>query len=375
MSKDDLLSEEALPKELTQLGTYCWPQGETTQTLEHIFEKLKSKFSWLGSSNERTEQKLHTFKEQSTIDAAQERLCDILMNCMDETYESWIDGSDTNISARAFVYAPVDHTLLRDWATSRGHTLLEDITAFEPDSDAKVIVIPHLESKLLRQEHALQSIRDTLNQIARAKTKVIVGCNSWAWRYLRSVTGIDMVFERPDTIPAFDALALAALLKPVLAKTGDPEKFMSVDTDKPIFKGDGDGELSDPYFKKLAKRSLGLPSVAIEMFFDDTVSSRDEDGERDDDRTWLKFSAAPKLPEGNITQLCIALHNLLIHGPSDADKMKQFCPNAAPDYLWTTLERAGFIEIDEHDIAHVAVSHYPAVRSALGTAGLNLDKL
>lgn len=373
MSEDDVLSDDALPKELTLLGTYCWPQGETTQTLEHIYEKLKSNIPWISSDDERSEQKLHTFKEQSAIDATHKRLCGILFKCLDATFSDWI-ADEAASGARAFVHAPVDRTLLQDWAGDRGYTIVEDIDEFDPSQDADVLVIPHFESQLLRRDSELYNMRDLLDRIAKSETKLIVGCNSWAWRYLRSVTSIDLVFERPCTTPAFDALALAALLKPVLAESGDPSKYMSVETDDPIFEINSDGELSDPYFAKLAKRSLGLPWVAIEMFFDDTVSSKDDDGERDDDRTWLKFSTQPKLPSENTAQLCMALQNLLIHGPSDKEKLSQICPKDAPTYLWTALRRSGFIEMDG-DIAHIATSHYPAIRSALGTAGLNLDKL
>lgn len=374
MSETNFQGETTLPSELTPLGTYCWPQGETTQALEYIFEKLKSKVPWRGDDDVTTPENLHTLKEQSAVDAAQTRLCSVLFECLDQTYGAWISDETARPQARVFVHAPVDHSVLQDWASKRGYLVLNDIEDLQTNASAKVIVIPQLDAHLLRHEDALVKIRDTLKLIANADTKIIVGCNSWAWRYLRAVTSLNLVFDRPDTIPAFDANALAALLKPVIAQNRDPAKFMSADTDKPIFQCDDDGALNDPFFAKLAKRSLGLPWVAIEMFFCDTVSASDEEQNTVDDRVWLRLSAPPTLPSKDNSVLCMALQNLLIHGPSSTETLAEICPKNAPDYLWTVLERFGFIETT-NKITHISTYHYPAIRSALSTAGLNLDKL
>ncbi|MBB5723993.1 hypothetical protein FHS72_003641 [Loktanella ponticola] len=375
MSKPDPDSPD-FPTELIRLGEYVWPQGETRQTLVHTFENLTAKIPWLAKQEYIQDEDLHSIHEQGLIAACHERLQGILFNCLDNQFLDWATTPDEKIEQRVFVSPPMRQDLLRDWAKLRGLAIVTSLDDVPDDETADAVVFNLSGQHLLRQYDSIDNVRALIRSFSKRKRKVIFGCNSWAWRYMNAITAIDMSLPNQVTTPAFTDKALAALLEPTISQTYNLTDIRSEASGEPVFERDEDGELKDPYFTKLAKRSLGVPWGAIEMFFDDArAATEDEDTPKDHTATmWLRQSGSPSVPSHDHALICLALQNLLIHEPCRSETIENMLPRPLPQGIWTTLASLGFISIDDDGLRHNP-RHYAAMRSALGTAGLNLDQL
>jgi hypothetical protein len=373
-------TQDDIPTDLIPLGEFAWPQGETQQTLQHIFEKLTVKIPWLGTEHSVNHENLHSIRDQDLIAAAHERLKVILFTCLDTRLLDWATDPNSGVGRQAFVYPPMRPTLLRDWANARNLAVITSFENLEADKTADAVVFILADQPLLRDSEGIANVRSLVQSLAEMQRKVIIGCNSWTWRYLTAVTSIDTSLPTQVTTPAFVDRSLAALLEPVISEAYDLSDVRSESSGDPVFERDNKGALKDPYFAKLAKRSLGLPWNAIEMFFDDAqASANDADGDEKDierNRTvmWLRQSGSSSLPKHEHALICMALQNLLIHEPCRAETIAALLPRPLPQGIWTTLATLGFVTIEEDGLRHNP-RHYSTIRSALATAGLNLDQL
>jgi len=371
--------DDYIPTDLVPLGEFAWPQGETQQTLQYIFGTLTKKIPWFDTAQNVNQDDLHSIRDQGMIAAAHARLQNILFQCLDTRFLEWAKDPDAATRQHAFVYPPMQTPLLRDWADARGLAIITSFEGLRDDDTADAVVFIVTEQPLLRDNNSIESIRALIRSIAGTQRKVILGCNSWAWRYLTAVSAIDMSVPSRFTTPAFDSDAMAALLAPVISENYDLSNVCSESSGDPVFERDDKGALKNQYFSKLAKRSLGLPWNAIEMVFDDAQSADDGDddenaADHDHTRMWLRLSGSPALPQHHHALICMALQNLLIQEPCRADTIAALLPRPLPQGIWTTLASLGFVTIGEDGLHHNP-RQYATIRSALGSAGLNLDQL
>jgi hypothetical protein len=124
----------------------------------------------------------------------------------------------------------------------------------------------------------------------------------------------------------------------------------------------------------LAGCSLGHPNVALEMFFRGIAEIDDEEPNTPAEKIWVGLPKPCSLPAFGAEPLLFALQALMIHGSRPINELNAMLPHRVPNGTWTELVRAGFVEIED-GTARCAIRSYPDIRSELGAAGFNLDKL
>jgi hypothetical protein len=366
-------SPSHVPSELIALGTYEWPRSETRQTLGRLFDKIKTVFRADVSENAVDAERLKLITDDVLKANTYDLLASILHSQLDTAYLDWANTAENGPRRRAFVHPPMDQDHLADWADLRGFAVLKPSDSLDDFDDATCVVIPKLEKFFSRDYNQLSPLFELFDAMTRFDGKIIVGCNSWAWQFLKQFDDALLLFGTAQTVPAFDADALADIFDQALSKTENRQNFMSVESGDPILERDKDGALKDPYLEHLAGLSLGLPWVAIEMFFKGIAETKDEE-KSSGNSIWVKLPTSCSLPVSGSTALSFALQALLIHGSRSSDDLDQRLPHRIPNGVWTELERTGFVEIQDGYI-QCAVSSYPDIRSELGAAGFNLDKL
>lgn len=365
---------DAVPCELIRLGSYKWPRSETRQTLGHLYQKIRAGLSSDVSQDAIDTQDLTLISDAPLKKEVLSILDKILGDMLERRYGEWATETSDRNQRRAFVHPPLANDLLSDWAERHDLPVLHPENTLDDFPDAPCVVIPHLEAFFSRETHQLAPLFDLFAAISRFEGKVLVGCNSWAWRYLKQFDDAPLLFGEADTQPAFDGDALAAILERAASESDDRNRFTSVSSGESILARDDDNELKDSYLEKLAGRSLGHPWIAVEMFFRSIAETKEKDEESPADRIWVDLPATCSLPSAGADALRFALHALMIHGPRPIEELNKLLPDRVPHGTWTELDRIGFVTIrDGH--AQCAIHSYPDIRSELGTAGFNLDRL
>ena len=356
--------DETLPEELITLGSFEWPRGETRQTLGHLIEKVKTGFSGVTGSNPIAEQDLNSVSQDALQSCASDMLGAHLGELLERSYLDWLTASDAPARCRAFIMPPTNQTLLHDWATRHDFHIFapkDNVDDLPPNGP---VILPNLEQFLTRDHRKVRDMSDLLEHLASRGGNTLIGCNSWAWLYLKQFDNPHLLFEDVKTIPAFNADGLAAILQRAVAKEGTSRTLTSIESGDAILArddnndGDADGALKDPFLQNLAGRSLGHPCVALEMFFRGIAEiDRDEDAEEDPDHADKIWAGLPKpcaLPDGGAQAPLFALHALLIHGPRPLSALSARLPRpAAHNGIWAQLERAGFITIEDLSLIHI----------------------
>ncbi len=363
-----------LPDTLIKLGTFKWPRSEARQTLGHLFEKVKIGLLPDVGENAVDVQELKSISDDALNRSVRMLLATRLHNMLDHHYLEWAQVAENAVARRAFVHPPMNEDTLTDWADHHGLPVLHCDGNLHDFGDAACILIPQLETFFARDHNKLAPLFDLFSDLAGFKGKVLVGCNSWAWRYLKQFDDALLLFGNADTFPAFDKNALAAILEGALSHNGKRDTFSSVESGNSILARDDDDGLTDPYLENLAGRSLGLPWVAIEMFFRGIAETKDKEKASDAGRIWVDLPAACSLPANGSDALLFALHALMIHGSRSIDALNDLLPQRVPNGIWTELNRTGFINLQD-DRVQCAIRSYPDIRSELGAAGFNLDEL
>ena len=363
-----------LPDDLRTLipfGEYQWPRSEAEQTIGHLFEKLKAGF---GRSTDDSAIDTNELKKRSN-DALEEALRDALqgalLDALSAGYQDWAEQGEGSKTKRLFVHPPMETDILAIWAKQHNFTVLSELEQLSEASDVPCFVVPNLEVFFGRHVDQLARLFDFFDALSSYEGRVLVGCNSWARRFLEQFDEMQFVLGKGETFPAFDADALAIVLESAIGTTAIVK---SISTGEPILNRDDDGALVDPFLETLAEESLGHLWVAIEMFLLGVAEATDSDEETSESQLWVKLPAACSLPTPANDAYLFALQTLLIHGPRQIEDLNQLLPNPPVDGVWTALQRNGFVDLDDGFVT-CAIRNYPEIRSELGAAGFNLDRL
>ncbi len=176
--------------------------------------------------------------------------------------------------------------------------------------------------------------------------------------------------------------AAAAPGEPLVFRFASTGADVLVDPDDESHNGDQHGAKRDSgYLKRLAARSLGIPWVAWSLWREGLRSadaSKDSDALPDkvrksiaDDGRTLWVSELPEfsLPRHHEKPALLVLHALLVHGALTRAQLRSVLP-ALEDYgVLAALRTAAYIDESDAQELQVRASAYPAVRSALKTAG------
>ncbi len=358
-------------RSLIPIGDYQWPRSEAEQTIGHLFAKLKTGFGATRNTAAIDTGELKKRSDDALQSALKDALQEVLLDALSSTYLEWATSGTTGQTRRLLIHPPMGTDILSEWAKRHDFPILSELKQLGEKSDLPCFVVPSLEVFFGRHIEQLTPLFDFFDALATYEGRVLVGCNSWARRFLAQFDAMQLMLGEGETFPAFDADALAIIFEKAL---GNNAVVKSVATGDAILKRDGDDTLVDPFLAKLAEASLGHPWVAVEMFLRGIAEAADTDKETAESQLWVQLPAACSLPATANDAHLFALHTLLIHGPRKVEELNQLLPDPPVNGVWVALQRNGFVDLNDGRVT-CAIRSYPDIRSELGAAGFNLDQL
>lgn len=376
------------------LGAYDWPAMPTEHAMRAMFRRVSRRFTSDDNKPFIADDRLRRTR-LSQPDEFDTPACGLLRLELDATLGPWARQTRPDSWLKLVVLPSCDRSgLVQDWAVRHQHQVLappgrgELLRAQDrpplPSLDGPgVLVIPRLERWYLRHRNGLTWIRALLVALDRLQRHCVIGCDSWAWQFLRKAAVADFMLPTGITFQAFDAARVHRWLSDLVQQrsaasitfrsAGSGEKLLSLGED-----------LGRPhnYFQQLAASSLGIPWVAWQLW-NRSLRSRIEGPEADDgaapadgdDQTmWVSALEEFSLPGRHHEDALLILQAILLHDSLSIEEIGLVVPS--PDVLpmVAALANAGLVERSAGEV-RCRPAAYPSIRQALSTAGMPMDEL
>lgn len=315
--------------------------------------------------------------------------------------EPWLDAEEAQAPLLFVVAPPHTHNaaILTHLARKEGWPVLaeptqEEVLSQETDwlataaASQSVWVIPALERCYLRHPRGLALVRALFSQGCTAGLgRGIVGCDSWAWAYLKQVAAIPSRALAPQ---ALDQQRLSRWLENLARpggyrfRRGDSGAYV-LPPPEPDSSEEGGPETDTSYLQHLAAYARGNPGVAWAVWRSRLSDSPEEELAQDEGASslenrsniWLAPWDAqdrPVLPDGLQVMYTHILHALLLHNGLPATLLAEVL--ALPEHaVMGALLRLAQAELVEQvaDRWQVSAISYPAVRSHLAASDYLCD--
>jgi hypothetical protein len=292
--------------------------------------------------------------------------------------------------------------LLRRWATDNGARWIEpptfrDILDGGTDwlagwpRDARVWLLPRLEHCLLRHAAGLALVRELLDRALSGWLGTgVIGCDSWAWAYLRQVTALPA--RSALALQALDGERLAALFRSLVSvDDAGPVRFCNAQTGKLMLAVDGEDDGNGgTELQSLAAYCRGNAGLARQLWRrrlraepepeaspDDDAGDKDAaSSDEDNEIVWVAApSQEPALAADGDEEPALVLHALLLHNGLPGPLLTELLP-LPPFRVQAALHRlaaAGFVTAAESGHWRVTAAGYAPARDLLQAQGLLVD--
>lgn len=392
------MSSPAEEPSFVPLGSYKWPVLPTQETVRRLIDRFTHK---VGSRFRKEEEpavakdKLHRITRSVLDNVVAPPSCGPLVRELEQTVAARISSPDPFTRSMLVVLPPCDRScVIGRWAEENGHQVLDpparsDLfgTASDhlPDLNGEgVLVVPRLERWFLRHHDGLGRVRQLLVELDRIDRPCLIGCNSWAWRYLVAAIDADLILPTGMTFQAFDAERLHYWFSEMGGEDGMQSlRFRLSEGGKDVMAVDEHGKLDNDYFQTLAATSLGIPWVAWHLWRrslraenGDLQTSSDDaiDQQLDEQTLWIAALDEFRLPGSSRQSALLVLQSLLIHGELSESELAMTLPTQGIAAVLSALRTAGFIERDG-DVYQCHPAAYPSIRSGLSAGGFQVDRL
>ena len=381
-------------RELISLAAYAPPTMPTEHTVRRVLTKLKMRMG-VADAGPLLHQDAFERASLVALDLSAQPAGGFLRDALDVELQRWLMTSTPANWLNLLVLPPCDDSdLVGSWATAAGHQLLAPpqrhaLTALQPPElpeldGSGLLVIPRLERWFIRQRSGLRLVRELLARLSALERHCLIGCNSWAWRFLVKAIGADALLPQPRTLAPTDASRLRDWFAGhAVDDQGRRITFRTTLSGQDVLATDDAGKLVNNHLQQLAARSLGIPWVAGQLWRaslnvrtgDDKVSDRARRAIADDERTvWVASIEDCSLPRGHEDRSLLALHALLIHGALTAQELAAVLPATGEPDVMPALVAAGWVQ-REARLYRVSAGAYPALRQALQSAGMPLGRM
>ncbi|MCP5158956.1 MAG: hypothetical protein H6974_01080 [Gammaproteobacteria bacterium] len=380
-------------------------------TMEHTVRTGLSAF-WqrLRTETPAPETPLKTEAElQSIPDALLEQIAPPLDGgpaalALNEALAAWLDKAHPDQPVVFVIDSPhgIHTAVLQAWAGMREWRVLHPPTANqilerETDwiaswsADSAPWVLPDLERCYLRHAHGLALVRRLLDQACSgALGRGVIGCDSWAWAFLRRAWSGAM--PPALTLQSFDWRRLARWFQSLAdGSSMDHLVFRQADNGDyvlppPENTQNESSDISD-FLRQLAAYSTGIPGIAHMAWRASLRTIPDEpsaDPKTPKESTeqpmtlwvtpWRRLKR-PMPTTGLLREHAFVLHTLLLHNGLLAEWLSQLLPLSYPPGLTmlSCLETAGLVEQQHDGFWRVSPLGYPVVRSFLKSEGYLTD--
>lgn len=318
----------------------------------------------------------------------------------------WADQEE-GAAVQVLVDPPLSvlRTQVEVWAEEQGYTRLplpsvDALLAGDcawldelPLDRSRPVLLSRLERCFLRHHNGLTLLRGLLDRVERDSPKLLVVCNSWAWRYLCQVEAVQGVLGSAKAPTPFGADELAQWFSAAANRSSPYDfTFREAVSGRAVLETNGSDQArgDDPssYLRHLAARSLGNPHVAWAIWRrsllaakSDEVKEKAQDAAENDPgfTLWLRAWADvphPEMADGVSDWDGMILYALLLHGGMSPDLLTALLPPPANQIRHTlSLLQAGrFVEQVEGEWQVTALG-YPSVRDYLLGEGYYVDEL
>lgn len=387
-------------KTFKPLGAYDWPNTPVNRNLDRLKNLLKKRVFRKNKNDEIDLERLAPVESGLLDKIAAPPANKPLMEELDSSLKDWLAQEHPESFLKTLIFPPCDREdFLRSWAESRNFPILE-VLDFErtmssnPEKISKmfnqeVLVIPRLEDWFRRSETHLSSLRLLLSALDNIEKKVILGCNSWAWQFLRKSCEIDSICVDPITYQAFDAVRLGHWLENLSEKLYDGSLiFKSAKTGDNAFNFGSDSTSHIDYMSDLANKSLGIPWVAwniwrasLRRMSEQTPAGTEKNPKANISNTdaaaqtlWISELKDFTLPDRHDQRALLVLQTLLIHNGLSREHIELTIPISQYSNVLPALVKSGMVD-KVGDLYHCVPTAYPAIRNGLRSAGFPMDVL
>ncbi len=381
--------DDEAPRRFQPLGDYDWPALPAEDTVARWWDRVRDAF--------RDEDPDAPFVADAALDRfAGDRLdriapppaCGPLLEDMTATLQDWLAQPNGGDTVRLIVMPPCEGAhILALWAGAQGLEVLNcpergdaGHATLLSRSDHGPLVIPALETWFLRTADGLAGVRALLDAVSRTDRRCVIGCNSWAWRYLCKAADAQAFLPKGLTFQAFDGARLQGWFRE-LTSSGEAAgaRFRVSSSGTDLFGAAENG--SADYFTRLAALSLGIPWVAWRMWRnamrtrpDPEVEDKAETAEPGRRTIWLTRPDTFAMPPNAGEMTLLTLQSLLIHGALSPEDLARTLPGGATRASVPALLKAQMLVLSGTDL-RCNPAAYPAIRTALSDAGFNMDEL
>ena len=372
------------------LDEYSVPAMPTQDSVRRWYSSALRFFS--GGEDSGSTQSSLTKASQDLLDEAVHRPAyGSAIDDLNAEHLDWItskDRGDNNV--RLLVLPPCDTAnIVQVWAEEHSLNVLpapprdailleDDFASIEPGGD-EPLVIPRLEDFMVRHHQGLNLVRSLLTSANQSDRRFFIGCNAWAWEFLKASVFADKMLPQPQTFKPYEADRLKAWLGKIVEDDDHPKiklKFYG------SYNQDGDDDTPSTFYHQLAALSRGVPWVAWEMMRarlelePQDAEQSEESHEESDGRVtlWVSPTIERAIPATLRSSGLLILHTLLIHGPMQLEELRIAIPAVTDFHVVYGLERLGFIKFTDSKV-HCAAAMYSTVRNELSTAGFPMASL
>lgn len=390
IDKKDAASDEHPP--MQPLGEYTWPSMPAEETARRIFARIYTMFRSHDDAPFIAQDKLRQVTLEKLDEVVAPPACGPVLDELDTMVSEWMADDDAP-HVKLVVIPPCDRNGIIDiFARENGLEILP-----EPDrmslrgpvetqipllDGTGMLVIPDLEKWFLRHRNGLITVRRLLAILHEGKRRCLIGCNSWAWAFLKKSVQAELLLPDAITFAPFDARRLQNWFSELATSRSTGQiQFRLSKNGKDVFEGDDpDGQPND-YFRTLSAHSLGIPWVAWHMWRRSLFSSIPDDAkdkndpiDPDTETLWVGALDEIIIPGKHPQTALLVLHAILIHDTLTAETIAEVVPIVGESNVLSSLVTSGFVQRHD-DLISIRPAAYPAVRSALSDAGFPMDTL
>ncbi len=384
------MGDQETERTFNSLGNYKTPAMPTDESLRRWSSKFWRTFRQEEKDPFVASNSLKWASDKRLNQVAPPPACGPLLRDLQATFAHWVADEEPVNWMQLVVLPPCDRNdVVRTWASKHAHAIIEPpqrdailADKFSPlDLPHKgVLVVPRLEYWFLRHSDGLRHVRGLLNQLVSLDRHCVIGCNSWAWRFLVKSVRADLSLPVGLAPPAFGAARLHLWFSEMAEqKPSSNERFRLSTTGDDVLELDGKGKPKSDYLKRLAAKSFGIPWIAWHLWRSSlrvgaNGDKRLADRFPDEQTLWISAFDEFILPSGYVAPSLLVLHALLIHDSLTKTQLESVLPSDVEPELLAGLRAVGFIsQIGESYSCNPTA--YPTVRRELIDAGFPIDRL
>lgn len=263
----------------------------------------------------------------------------------------------------------------------------------ENETNTEILIVPHLEKWYLRHEDGLAPVRPLVDHVITRRTRVLIGCDSWAWAFLQHAIGIEDILGPPLTLAPLDAARIDAWFRHTLPLK--QIEFRRTSNEEPLFP-----ELQETGKRNEHERST-LPNGRSDILNSLAVNARGNPGvaranwnaclrtlnpDSDASPTFAREPGSllwvvspdkltpPQFPLDSDRMHRFVLHAVLLHGGLSFASLAAILPFSRDEIHRRVSElcRARILD-EQNDVLRVHLVAYPMVRRDLQSEGFLTD--